>query len=330
MIRKPLSWNVKQVCSMINKGTISFDHPLQRAGNQWKVEDQSLLIHSILTMFVPDLYAIQIKTDNGNTYDIIDGKQRLMTIYSFLADEWALTNIEPVKLETTNQTYDISGKKFSELPEEIQEEIKGYSLTFKVIEIEEDEDEENIIEDIFYRLNNGKPMSREHLALISAPRNIQTFVRRIVTESNLFNNVAHFPNGSIKKSDREMSILQSIILVSGLDYNSFAAGDVEKFFIENKVSEETLNKVEDLFDKIADTFNNEHNKFVNKINISSMVALLNTVDDTKKAQEFIKWYSKNIKRGDSYKIHCGAGCTKKENVRGRVNALVNMYTEYKN
>lgn len=329
MIRKPLSWNVKQICAMIDRGTISFNHPLQRPGNQWKIEDQSLLIHSLLTMFMPDIYAIQIKTEKGNTYDIIDGKQRLTTIYSYLNDEWVLTDLEPIKLDSTNEIYDISGKKFSELPEVVQEEIKGYTVTIKAIELEEDDDEENIIEDIFYRLNNGKAVSREHLALISAKRNVQEFVRRMVTENNLFTKVAHFPPGAIKKSNREMSVLQSIVLVSGLDYNSFAAKDIEKFFVENNISNGVLGKVESLFNNLASIFNNEYSKFVNKINISSLVALLNVVEDTEKVQEFILWYSKNAKKDDNYKQYCGAGCTKKENVRGRINALIEMYNNFK-
>ena len=204
MLRKPLSWSVRQVCSMINKGTITFDNPLQRPSNQWKIENKSLLIHSILTMFMPDIYAIQFKNEETKTniYDIIDGKQRLTTIFSFLNDEWVLTDLKSIKLESTGEQFDISGKKFSELPEEVQEEIKGYTITFKAIELEEDDDEEEVIEDIFYRLNNGAPVSRGHLAFISTKRNVQEFVSKTVTENSLFINVAHFPEGSIKKSNR--------------------------------------------------------------------------------------------------------------------------------
>lgn len=60
MKRSPISWNVKQVVTMINKGTITFDNPVQRPGGQWKIEDKSLLIDSALRMFVPDVYAIKV------------------------------------------------------------------------------------------------------------------------------------------------------------------------------------------------------------------------------------------------------------------------------
>ena len=326
MLRKSLPWSVKQICNMISKQTISFNNPVQRAAGQWKDADKSLLIHSVLTMFIPDIYAIQVKfeTEDGkkfNAYDIVDGKQRLTIISSFLADEWILTDLEPIKLESTGEEFNISGLKFSDLPEEVQEEIKGYSITIKAIELEEDDDEENIVNDIFYRLNNGKAVSREHLALVSAKRNVQEFAHRILTEHKLFTEIAHYAEGSIKKSDREMTILQSIVLVSGLEYTSFASKDIEAFFVNNDITEDTLTLTEQAFNSIALAFK-DHSKFCTKINISAMVYMFtNVTDKTEGAYKLLR-YASEAKKGDSYKRHCGAGCTKKDVVAKRINAIM--------
>jgi len=328
MQRKTLSWSVKQVNTMINKGTIVFDSPVQRPSGQWKDEDKSLLIHSTLEMFVPDIYAIQDKQETGNVYSIIDGLQRLTTIQSFLNDEWQLTELPQIKLESTNEKFNISGLKFSELPEEVQDEIKGFMLAFKLIELEEDDDEETVVDDIFYRLNNGKPVSKEHLALVSAKKNVQQFVQRMVNENDLFVNVAHFSAGAVKKSDKQMTILQSIVLVSGLDFCTFAAKDVEKFFASNDITDGVLNRTEELFTVIADTFNNEYTKFCTKINISAMVGFLNTQKNQEHAKTFLLQYPKASKPGDAYKQNCGAGSTKKDKVNGRVNGLQELFEKW--
>lgn len=333
MQRKSLSWNVKQVISMVNKSkTIRFDNPVQRPAGQWKRENQSLLIHSILCMFIPDIYCLQVEQEidgkTVKTYDVLDGLQRIVTIDTFLKNEWALTDLPTVKLDSNGQEYNISGLTFSELPEEVQEEINGYTLTFKIIEIEEGESEEEIVDEIFYRLNNGVPVDKSHLALVAAPKNVQQFVRDTVNNSKLYTNVAHFAQGSIKKSDREMSVLQSIVLASGLPYNSFAAKDIEKFFVDNTIEDDLLNKVSSAMNKIAEAYNSEHSKFMTKINIPSFVELVYNSEDQTTATAFTRAYADNSKKGDSYRRHCGSGNTKPENVRGRVEGLKQLYQNY--
>ena len=333
MLRRPneTSFNIKQIHTMIQKQTITFDNPLQRPADQWTIIDKSLLIDSLLRMFVPDVYAIKSVTENEEgkkttIYDCIDGKQRLTSIESYLADEWALTELEPIELESTNEVYNISGKKFSELSEDVQEEIKGYSLDVKYWVLEEDEDEENLIRDIFYRLNNGKGMSGEHKALVSAGKNVQQFVHRMLTEHKLFTDIAHFPPGSVKKSDKEMTIMQSILLISGLDYPSFATKDVERIFSTDDITEETLTQVEVSFTDIIKAFP-EHSKYASKINIPIMAYIFaNTPNEDKEEviASIFKYFKKDMKKGDEYKSCTGAGCVKKAQVRGRITALQNV------
>lgn len=324
MQRKTLPWSVKQTCSMIQKGTVIFDSPIQRPAGQWKIEKKSLLIDSILRTFVPDVYAIQDKTEKGNTYSVIDGLQRLTTIDSYIADKWALTTLKPIKLESTGETFDISGLTFSQLPEEVQEEIKSYSLSIKIIEIEEGEDEEEIVEEIFYRLNSGEPMASQHLALIKTPHNVQKFIHRIITEHKLYTEIAHFPEGQIKKSDREMSVMQSIVLVSGLPFDSFAAKDIEKFFVENDITDVVLARTEQAFTMIANTFQ-EHSKFCSKINISVMAYMFNFATDKQNAiANLLHYVNMDMAKGDKYKRHTGAGSTKKEIVTKRVKAMLEI------
>lgn len=331
MIRKPISWNIKQVCKMIERGTITFDNPIQRPSGQWKPEDASLLIHSLLTMFVPDVYAIQHKGEiegkEVNKYDIIDGKQRLTLINSFRNNEWALTDLELVKLET-GEEYDISGMTYEQLPEDVQDAIDSYTITFRVIELEEGEDEESIVEDIFYRLNNGKQMSREHLALVSAQKHVREFVHDIVTNHHVYKESAHFPPSSVKKSDMEMSILQSIVLAGGFEFKSFAAKEVENVLSSNKIENITLERVNKALDIIAQAFPEKNKKFVLKVNIPPMVMLAINNDDQHNVISFLRWYADNIKKGDQYKRYTGAGNTKKNMVEGRVNGLQTLYDEW--
>jgi hypothetical protein len=321
MNKKTLSWNVKQTVSMIDKGTLTFDHPCQRPAGQWQTEKESLLIDSILRMFIPPIYAIQIVNGDQKTYSVIDGKQRLSAIHRFLNDQFALSELEPITLESGGN-FELSGKLFSELEQEVQEEIKGFTLSFCIIEIEENEDEENIIEEIFYRLNNGSPVSKEHLTLISTDQNIQNFVNETIKNHSLFTSVSHFSEGQRKKSDPQMAILQTIMILSGSEFESMAAKHIREFFKDTEVRQELFDDVNKYFTIISDCFDNKYTKFIQKIHISSLSYLIkNNMNKIEKVKDFILWYSENNKKGDDYRRFCGAGNVKKDITLKRLDGI---------
>jgi len=326
MIRTPLSLSVKQTCTMIKKGTITFDSPIQRPPGQWNQQKKSDLIETIFRRFIPDFYATKIRGEKVNTYDIIDGLQRFTAICSFLNDEWELTEVKPVTLELTGEVFNISGMKFSQLPEGVQDVIKSHILTIRTIEFEEDEDEESLVEEIFYYLNSGVPMAKEHLALISAPKNVQEFCHRIATEHDLFVSIAKYSDSSIKKSDKQMTIMQSVALIAGLAYESFAAKHIEEVFAKCEITNEVLEQTEKAFTAIADTFQNTH-KFVAKINIPIMTYMFAQVAEGEKelvVSNLLKYVNEDMKAGDKYKINTGTGSVKKEKVMNRINAMLDI------
>jgi hypothetical protein len=244
-----------------------------------------------------------------------------------MKDEYVLIGVpKTVELkDSTGETHEISGKRFSDLHVDIQNALNSYIITARVMELEDDEDAESIVDEIFYRLNNGTQVSKEHLTLISTNRSIQDFVRRIVKDHPLFTTVAHYTEAQLRKSDKEMTVLQTIVVLSGLEFKSFSAKHIEDFFRENKnISSKVLDAVEICFDEIALAFGNEYNKFVQKTHIpmlSSIAALINF-------DKFAVNYSEITNKNDEYRRFCGAGCTKKDNVLKRLEGIKNLYNEF--
>ncbi len=168
-----ITWTCKQIVKMMDKETINFKNVVQRSF-VWERHRMSELIWSIIMGYpIPPIYAERGGTDNDKVkvYDVMDGQQRNTTIYKYLKDEFALTELKPIPYldEKGNEcTIDISGRKFSELDEELQDIIKDATITVKYF----DNLEQYQKAEMFRRLNNGKPLSTKNRTLASA-KNIE-------------------------------------------------------------------------------------------------------------------------------------------------------------
>ena len=164
-----ITWTCKQIVKMMDKETISFKNVVQRSF-VWERHRMSELIWSIIMGYpIPPIYAERGESDNDKVkiYDVMDGQQRNTTIYKYLKDEFALTELKPIPYldEDGNEcTVDISGRKFSELEEELQDIIKDATITVKYF----DNLEQYQKAEMFRRLNNGKPLSTKNRTLASA------------------------------------------------------------------------------------------------------------------------------------------------------------------
>ena len=98
MLKKAnINWTAKQLCKMMDKGTINFDNSVQR-GYVWDLKRKSLLIDSMINSYpIPPFYAAK----NENGYDMLDGKQRASAIHEFISGKFALKGLsefEPMNI----------------------------------------------------------------------------------------------------------------------------------------------------------------------------------------------------------------------------------------
>jgi len=122
----------------------------------WDRSQKQLLIDSILREYdVPKIYWHSVDRD-GFKYEVIDGQQRLRTIWEFCGNEFALAkNSEPV------DGIDVSGKKYNELCEETLNKINTYIVDVVIVEDAIMSDEEDEIRDMFLRLQGGTTLKAQ-------------------------------------------------------------------------------------------------------------------------------------------------------------------------
>lgn len=136
----PRNYSISEVFGWSKSNRIELQPEYQR--NQvWSRAAKVMLIDSIIKNIpMPKFFLQNVIRDAESHYVVIDGQQRLTAILEFLRDDYALTS--PYEGEHC-------GKKYSELPKELQDEMLLY--TIDVNEISNDEKE--IIRDIYSRVN---------------------------------------------------------------------------------------------------------------------------------------------------------------------------------
>ena len=313
---RTLQW----ICNQHKKGNISFSHKLQRPIGQWSPKMKSLLIHSLLSGFpVNPIYTV----DDGGIIYTLDGSQRTSTCISYVNNEFALSKDTPnVTFQVTEdgesilKEYEIAGKKFKKLDEEVQSTLLACSLEFCTLSDYKDDE----VKEMFRRQNTSKPLSGKLL--------------RIVHESDVFSDAVYSlanhpfmdklvtPTQRKNGTDRDL-VIQTLMLIctnNENDFTSFRNKDIDVFVQDN--ADNSLDKIDTLKDAM-DSFDTAFDTI--KLPVTSIPMVLYSGYRMKKdkksftklvdiVNDFLNGYDNN----EEYKQYVQSGTSSQENVRGRL------------
>lgn len=139
--------------------TILINPDYQRMGEVWTLDKRQLLIDSIINEFdIPKIYFHDLKDFNKKSkyeHAIIDGRQRLETIWSFIDGKFSLAEdieyLRNPKQKIGDLTY---GELASQHPQ-IKQLFDSYSLSVFSVQT----DDLDLIEEMFSRLNEAVPLN---------------------------------------------------------------------------------------------------------------------------------------------------------------------------
>lgn len=225
--RLNINWNARQLVKMCMNGNITFDNAIQR-GYVWDIKRKSLLIESMIIGYpVPAFYA---RRDEKKVFDMLDGKQRSSAICGYLNNEYAL--------EGVSEEYE--GKYFSDLPEEVQDDIISYSLT--VYYFEDITDEE--VNEMFYRLNNGKALTAIELTRVKA----KSFEKiKELSKHEIFTEA--LKESQINRYTNEDIVIKALVMLN-CEKPSLKNDFIRPYIIETEITEEMAEKVKTVFARL--------------------------------------------------------------------------------
>ncbi|MBO5031673.1 MAG: DUF262 domain-containing protein [Lachnospiraceae bacterium] len=189
--------------------------PFQRHSGMWNTIVKSNLIWSILSdSYIPpvvllkDKRGVDAKGKDLFGYQVLEGQQRLITtLFPFLNDEWALHGAtEPVEVD--GFTYDIAGKKFSELEEELRDIVKNYRFTVQAIENYTMEEAEKL----YFNINSGVALSAIQKGKAKLGTEMIEFLNSLLS-GNFFTQAINITESQALKEDDLLMLMQGMALL---------------------------------------------------------------------------------------------------------------------
>ena len=195
---KNTSYSIESISRQLKKKRIRDDHILQRHSGQWKNFEKSELISDILRGKSLTQIVICEEIKNGIKMQwLIDGKQRCTTLDDFLHDGFAISKniknynirFQAPKLDENGKevlnadgftdmewkTFDIRGKKYSQLPEELQDIFRDRQIP---VLYNMNCTKKDIAEDIA-RFNRNRPMNKAQNGWLGLDERFAEFVENI-------------------------------------------------------------------------------------------------------------------------------------------------------
>lgn len=298
-------------------------------GFVWKPEQQIALIDSLIKGF--DICPIYLWVNDPNNeqgkMSVIDGQQRLTTIFRFLNNDLVL-NVN--KCKTLPQ--ELNAMVFENMPKEYQDIINRYNLYFVEITATLDE-----VEQMFQRMQNGTKLKAVEIRNANSGK-LRDFVKTCV-DYDLFK--------AFKVNKNTMQIDEAIQQMLMLETNNYEpmslknkSVDVESFFqkysvegVPEKIQAHTREVLEFLSENVPD----RTKKLFRRINIVPLyVTVSRNFKDIKKkkitSEKVWEWFAEFIDKkhtapGCPYKCACGAGSADKDKVGTRLEIMNDDFVE---
>lgn len=263
---KETQYSILSLIKKIDGYTFRFDHPTQREPGRWNSKMKGNLISDILQNNpLPHLiFAEQIIDGVAVTWNL-DGKQKSTNVYDFYNNKFKVNKDvrrweieyqtkkvdEDGKVLLQNnlpifepRTFDIRGKKFKDLPEELQERFCDY--TFQCTQYLNCSDED--IEYHICRYNEGVRLNGSEKGMGEIGTKYAALIKEIAsmpffTERGGYK-VSEFNNGTMNRV-----IAESIMAINYLDEWKKKPEEICSF-MKDQVSEETFENFTDMVDRL--------------------------------------------------------------------------------
>ena len=246
----------------------------------WTRPQKQLLIDSMLREYdIPKMYLHKTGKD---TFDVIDGQQRLRTIWEYFSGGFALPkNADPV------DDMDIAGKKYDDLDMDLLDKLNSYNLDFVVLDdVTEDE-----ISEMFLRLQNGTTLKAQEKRN-AYPGNMRNYIKQLATHPFFVNSV-NFKNSRF--SHEHVAAQLTLLTING-DICDVKDRNLNAMYMDNQDFDsngDTAKKIKRVLNYLLRMFPKKTPE-LKRYNVVSLYALVKDLIESyaikDREQDLAKWF----------------------------------------
>ncbi len=218
---------IQQIITRIEHDEINLEPDFQRLRNIWTFKQKSRLIESLL-LRIP-LPAFYVAADASDNWNVVDGIQRISTIYDYVRGEFALSNLEYL--------LNLTGKKFNDLSRPMQRRIGETSLVINIIKPGTPEE---VMFNIFSRINTGGMALNNQEIRHALHKGLARDYLRELAETEEFLTATDNTVNTKRMNDRECVLRFLAFYIE--TWKKYDAGDLDSHL------RQTMNKVNNMSD----------------------------------------------------------------------------------
>lgn len=354
---KSTSYSIESLSKQLRQHRLRDNHPLQRTSGQWSLLTKSELISDILqgNSLLQIVISEEIKAGIIMHW-LIDGKQRSTNLKDYLEDGFAISkNVQRYMIEyqsdkidedgnvilnedgfpiPESKTFDIRGKKFSQLPEELQDKFKDYQVP---VLLNLNCTKKDIAYDIA-RFNRCRPMNVSQSGWLGLEESYAEYVDKIL-KMNFFKvdcDKSSYSNTNIKNGSLRRIIIEAIMTSKYLSHFDKDFGKMCAYLTEN-ANESVFIDFYLTLEKLSNVLRGDTSDIFNNKNSFLWFALFDKfleydIEDDK-FNEFIQEFKETLHNkeidGITYDCLNGQKGTKdRSSVTKRFNHLLTLMKEY--
>lgn len=243
---------------LYHRQLLDLDPPYQRR-SVWNQDYKDFFIDTVLNSYpAPAIFLYQEITSDGiSKFSIVDGKQRLSTLFEFADDKF------PVSEKAT--ITGLRDKYFKELENEVKQNFWKYQFAVEYVP----SDDEGIINNIFERINRNisklTPQELRHAKFngefITSVEDLTDWMISVLPQN--------FPSipPKLRKQMKDVEFVTLLLLFLEEGVKSYRQDDLDKAFNDRDLVWDNRAEIENRFKKVIELINELLNQSSQNINL---------------------------------------------------------------